>query len=150
MTLPPQPYVVVPRRLRRVTRWAALALLVVMGAVAVGLRTGIDAAYFGVGDQVAMFGLGVVMAGLTLLVGRPRAEADERGVRVRNIVTSYDVPWSQVLGIRFDDGAPWAVLDLPQDEEISLMAVQASDGRAATEALRALRRLHAAATGSAP
>ena len=141
------PLVVVPRKLRRMTRFAAAALVLVMAGVSIGIGTGPDADFVPVSDQLGLFGLGLVMAAAALLVGRPRVEADERSLRVRNILGSYDVDWDLVVGIRFADGAPWATLDLPHDEEIALMAVAASDGRAATQALRDLRALHEAHRG---
>ena len=143
------PLVVVPRKLRRTTRIAAVVLVLVMAAVSVGLGTGSGSEYVGLGDQLGLFGLGLVMAAAVLLVGRPRVEADARSLRVRNVLGSYDVDWDLVVGIRFADGAPRATVDLPQDEEIALMAVAASDGPAATQALLALRALHQAHRGDA-
>ena len=142
------PLVVVPRKLRRMTRFAAAALVLVMAGVSIGIGTGPDADFVPVSDQLGLFGLGLVMAAAALLVGRPRVEADERSLRVRNVLGSYDVDWDLVVGIRFADGAPWATIDLADDEEIALMAVAASDGPSATQALLALRALHEAHRGT--
>jgi hypothetical protein len=52
-----------------------------------------------------------------------------------------------VLSVSFPDGASWARLELPDDEYQAVMAVQAVDRGRAVEAVRALRKLHRAATG---
>jgi hypothetical protein len=50
-----------------------------------------------------------------------------------------------VLSVSFPDGAAWARLELPEDEYISVMAVQAVDREYAVSSVRALRELHKAA-----
>jgi hypothetical protein len=69
--------------------------------------------------------------------------ADLDGVRVQNIFTTKDVPWEVVRAVSFPDGTPWAMLDLADDDQIALLAVQAADGGRAVAAVRALRALHA-------
>lgn len=131
-----------PRRLR-VACWIS-AVAVVAVCVAVGLllhgRTS-GGGTFERGDQTAMIGLGLMIAAGILAFTRPLVEADATGVRVRNVVGSYDLPWQVVLRVRFDDGAPWPVLDLADDETVSVMALQAVDGEYAVRAVQGLRRL---------
>ena len=43
--------------------------------------------------------------------------------------------------VRLDDGAPWAVLELQDDETVQLLGVQANDGDLAIDAVLALRAL---------
>ncbi len=43
----------------------------------------------------------------------------------------------------FPDGSPWAMLELADDDQIAVLAVQAADGGARSHAVRALRALHA-------
>ncbi len=45
----------------------------------------------------------------------------------------------------FPDGASWARLDLPDDEYVSVLAIQAVDGTRAVDAITRVRALHAAA-----
>jgi hypothetical protein len=80
---------------------------------------------------------------------RPRVEADARGIRIRNLVAGYDLPWEVVRAVRFDRGSPWASLELRDDEVVQVMAVQVMDKQYALDAVRALRRLHATACPSA-
>ena len=135
-----------PRRIR-VVCWVSAAVLVVLFAVVATSLTGPTGNGYGTfqrGDQLAMIGLGVLFALGALLFTRPRVEADERGVRVRNVIGSYELPWEVVRGIRFDRGAPWAALELHDDDLLPVVALQAADKQLAVDGVRALRRLHQA------
>ena len=138
--------VVRPRKLLWVCRAAALGLVVVFGVVAVLLpsRQGEGDAAFGVGDQIAFFCIGLLLAWAALQFTRARVVADEAGIRIRNYVGEKALPWQVVAAVRMDDGAPWASLDLHDDDTVALLAVQANDGARAVEAVLALRRLLAA------
>jgi hypothetical protein len=135
-----------PHRIR-VTCWVlAAALLVIFTLVSTALRggTGEGTATFQRGDQLAMIGLGLFGAAGILLFTRPRVEADARGVRVRNVFGSYELPWEVVRAVRFDRGEAWASLELHDDDLVSMVALQAVDRELAVEGVRALRALHAA------
>jgi Bacterial PH domain len=138
-----------PRKARVVCWVAAVAVVAVFALVATGLRgpTGEGRGVFQAGDQIAMVGLGVLGALAILLFTRPRVEADSRGIRVRNVIGSYDLPWGVVRAVRFNRGAPWATLDLEDDDVVAVMAVQAADKKYAVEAVRGLRTLLAAHRG---
>ncbi|MEU1840726.1 PH domain-containing protein [Micromonospora chersina] len=135
-----------PRRVRVVCWASAVTLLVVFSLVATSLTgaTGDGYGSFQRGDQLAMVGLGVFGALGFLLFTRPRVVADVRGVRVRNVIGSYELPWEVIRGVRFDRGAPWASLELHDDDLLPMVALQAADKERAVEAVRALRRLHRA------
>jgi hypothetical protein len=137
-----------PRRVRVVCGISAAVILVVFVAAATTLRgsTGDGFGQFRTGDQLAMIGLGVLIALGMLAFARPRVEADARGVRVRNVVGGYDLPWAVVRAIRFDRHAYYATLELHDDETVSVQALQAADKEHAVAGVRALRVLHAAAT----
>lgn len=134
--------VVRPRRLTRVC-WA-LAVLVVglFSVVAVALGRGSDGdAAFRLPDQVAMVGLGVLVALALLAFTRARVEADAGGIRIRNVLGDRVLPWQVVREVRLDEGASWASLDLHDDDTVALLAVQSNDGDAAVRAVLALRQL---------
>ena len=131
-----------PRKARRVAVAAAVVLVVVFTVVAVLLRRTPTGVYFRFSDQVAMVLLGLLLAGAALLFARPRVRAGADGVEVRNVLTTRMVPWDLVLQVSFPDGAPWARLELPDDEYIAVMAIQAADGRYAVQAMRSLRAVH--------
>ncbi|HEY0484676.1 MAG TPA: PH domain-containing protein [Mycobacteriales bacterium] len=126
-----------------VAAWiSAVAVVVLFSLVGLGLHGQTEGGgAFARGDQAAMVGLGLLMAGGILLFTRPRVWADRRGLRVRNVMGSYDVPWELVRAVRFNDNSPWASLDLQDDDTIALMAIQRSDHTTSLTAVRELRAL---------
>jgi hypothetical protein len=64
-------------------------------------------------------------------------------VEVRATVLTRRVPWSAILAVSFPDGAQFARLDLPDDEYLTIPALQAVDRGHAARGVSALRRLHA-------
>ncbi|PZS39973.1 MAG: hypothetical protein DLM62_05350 [Pseudonocardiales bacterium] len=132
-----------PRKTRRVAVAAAVALVAAFAVVGTLLRRTPTGVYFRLSDQVAMVVLGLLLAGAALLFARPRVRAGADGVEVRNLIGTRTVPWELVLGVSFPDGAPWARLELPDDEYIAVMAIQSTDGPHAVQDIRALRAVHA-------
>jgi hypothetical protein len=134
-----------PQRLRTVCWLSAAAVAAVFVGLALVLRQRDDhGVVFHTGDQLAMAGLGVVLAAGILAFTRPRVEADEHRIRVRNVIGSYDLPWEVVRSVRFDRGSPWVTLDLADDDQVAVMAVQAADKDYALAAVTGLRELWAA------
>ncbi len=136
-----------PIRTTRVAWILAVVVVVVFTAVATTLRgvTGSGRSYFQPGDQAAMIVLGLLTAAGVLMFTRPRMEADLRGIRIRNVIGGYDLPWEVVRSIEFRRGSPWASLELRDDDVVAVMAVQAADKGYAVAAVRSLRALLAAA-----
>lgn len=136
-----------PRRLRVMCWILAPALVLVFTALGLALHgaTGEGVATFQRGDSFAMIGLGVLGAVVILLFTRVKVEADADGVRVRNVLGSYDLPWDVVRAVRFDRGSPWASLELHDDELVPMIALQAVDKDSAVAGVRALRALLEAA-----
>jgi Bacterial PH domain len=121
----------------------AAAFVIATAHIVVGLLLKIESSgvIFQTSDQVAMAGLGLVLAGLVLLFTRPRLRVGAAGLSVRNLAGDRLVPWSDVVGVSFPAGARWARIDLPDDEYIPLMAIQAVDKDRAVEAMDAVRTL---------
>jgi hypothetical protein len=109
------------------------------------LRTASTGVYFRLADQVSMVLLGMFIAGGLLLWARPRVRADAAGIEVRNVLATRRLPWDAVERVAFPDGASWARLDLPDDEYLPVLAIQAVDGRRAVDGITRVRALHAAA-----
>jgi len=125
----------------------AAGVVVLFTVISFGLHgsTGFDnSGRFERGDQTAMIGLGVLIGLGILAFCRPRVSADAAGIRIRNVVGGYDLPWSVVRAVRFDRNSPWAQLDLYDDEQVSIHALQAADKDYAVEGVRTLRALHRA------
>ncbi|WP_342661093.1 Uncharacterized protein Rruber_02109 [Rhodococcus ruber] len=132
-------------RSRKMTRWAIVAAVLLMlghiGAALV-LRAGGDTGVnLRLADQIAIVCVGVVVSGGVLLLTRPRLRAGAAGVAVRNILGEKTFGWDQVRGMSFPQGKPWPRLELPQDEYVPVVAVQARDGEHAVAALTAFREL---------
>jgi hypothetical protein len=126
-------------------------VVAVMVFVAAGLKeTTNTVVTYRTSDQVAMAGLGLVLAAGILFLGRSRVDADADGVRVRNVVVRHELPWQAVRAVRFDRKSAWASLLLENDDEISILAVQAVDKEHAVRAVEGLRALHAAARAKDP
>jgi hypothetical protein len=138
-----------PRRLLLVCRLAGATLLIVFAVIAYLLPRGTAGGQqFGLADQIAFFGIGLILTAVVLQFTRVRVVADEAGLIVRNYVGEKWIPWQVVAGVRMDASSPWASLDLRDDDTIALLAVQANDGLHAAEVVVALRRLLAASRTS--
>lgn len=130
-----------PRKATVIAGIVAVVLLTtftVAGLLMLRTHTG---AYFRLSDQLAMIGIGLFLAAGALWFARPRVRAGEDGVEVRNMVSTRHFAWGDVQGVSFPDGAPWARIELANDEYVPLVAVQAIDGERAVSAMRTLRRI---------
>ncbi|MET0236396.1 MAG: PH domain-containing protein [Kibdelosporangium sp.] len=132
-----------PRKIRYVSTALAVAFVAVFTVVAFLLRSEWTGAYFQVSDQVAMVGIGVLLAVGVLLFSRSRVRADESGIEIRNLLGTKRFEWDQVEHVSFPDGASYARLELPDDEYVTIMAIPAVDGERSVVAMRELRRLKA-------
>ncbi len=121
------------------------AFVIAAAHIAVGflLKIKSSGVVFQTSDQVAFAVLGIIIAGLVLLLARPRLRIGPDGLSVRNLLGNRLVPWSDVVDISFPAGARWARIDLPDDEYIPVMAIQAVDKERAVDAMDTARRLMA-------
>ncbi|GAA4792456.1 PH domain-containing protein [Actinomycetospora chlora] len=132
-----------PVRIRWVASIIAAFLFAFFGAGALLVFVAPSGFIFRAADQVAMVVLGALLAGGALLFTRPRLRAGPGGVEVRATILTRRVPWSEVVAVTFPDGAQFARLDLPDDEYLTISALQAVDRGHAARGVTALRRLHA-------
>ncbi|OBK12282.1 PH domain-containing protein [Mycobacterium asiaticum] len=117
------------------------AFLILAAHIVVGLllKTGSTGVVFQTADQVAMAVLGVVLSGAVLLLTRPRLRVGAAGVSVRNLLGDRLIRWPELVGVSFPAGSRWARVDLPDDEYIPVMAIQAVDKERAVDAMDAVR-----------
>jgi Bacterial PH domain len=120
---------------------AAAVILIAHVTVGVLLKISSTGVVFQTADQVAIALLGAVIAGIVLLFARPRLRVGSAGVAVRNTFGYKLIPWADVVGVTFPAGARWARVDLPDDEYIPVMAIQAVDKDRAVEAMDDVRAL---------
>src|SRR3954468_13229220 len=135
----------VPRRLRLACAVVAAAVVVVVGIAALVLKSSSTGVVrFHTSDQVAVFALGLAVAAGILALGRSRVDADADGLRVRNVLSSRELPWSVVRAVRFDRKRAWATIVLDNGDEVALLALMAVDRERAVAAVEGLRALLAA------
>jgi Bacterial PH domain len=120
---------------------AAALILAIHIAVGALLKISSTGVIFQTADQVAIALLGAVIAGLVLLFARPRLRIGASGVAVRNLLGYKLIPWSDVMGVSFPRGARWARVDLPDDEYVPVLAIQAVDKNRAVDAMERVRDL---------
>lgn len=124
--------------------WAAAAVIVVTHITfGILLKVGSSGVIFRTADQVAFALLGVVLAGVTLLLTRPRLRIGPAGLSVRNVLSDRLVAWDDVVGVSFPPGARWARVELADDEYVPVLAIQAVDKTRAIEAMDTVRALGA-------
>lgn len=136
------PFVTRPRRIRFVAGPIAATLVAAFVVIALLLKKSSTGVSFQTSDQVAMAGIGLLLALAVLWSTWPRVRADTEGIEVRNMLGARRFPWSTVRRVSFPDGARWARLELPGDEYVPILAIQAIDHDRAIAAMRELRRLH--------
>lgn len=137
-----------PRRIRWIAIPAALAVTVLFAAISFTLHGSggfEDKGTFQRGDQTAMIILGVLIGLGILAFCRPKVTADAEHIKIRNVVGGYNLPWSAVRAVRFDRKSPVASLELDDNEQVAMHALQAVDKDYAVDAVRQLRALHSAA-----
>ncbi|SEH81721.1 PH domain-containing protein [Mycolicibacterium rutilum] len=115
-----------------------LAAHITVGALLKIASTGV---IFQTADQIAIALLGVVIACVVLLFARPRLRVGPSGLSVRNLVNDKLIPWADVVDVSFPRGARWARVDLPDDEYVPVLAIQAVDKGRAVAAMDRVREL---------
>jgi hypothetical protein len=128
----------------------AVAVVVAMVVAALALTSSDGVVNYRTSDQYGMAVLGLLLGAGIVWLGRSRVDADAEGIRFRNVALTHHLPWQAVRAVRFDRKSAWASLLLENDDEVSLLAVQAVDGERAVSAVEGLRRLHAAARAKDP
>ncbi|WP_102141031.1 PH domain-containing protein [Mycobacterium hubeiense] len=120
---------------------AAVIIVAIHVTVGLLLKVRSSGVIFQTADQVAIALLGVIIAGFVLLFARPRLRVGPAGVAVRNLFGYKLIPWPDVVDVSFPVGARWARVDLPDDEYIPVMAIQAVDKVRAVDAMDRVREL---------
>lgn len=134
--------VVLRPRLTPLVAYVAAAIVATSGiVVGVLLKVRYTGAIIQTADQVSMGLLGVILAAAILLLATPRVRVGPAGIGVRNILIERVVPWSDVVGVSFPQGARWARVDLADYEYVPVLAIQAIDSERAVASMDTLRTL---------
>lgn len=132
-----------PRRSVLIARVIAAVLAVFFIVGGILMRTGSTGVNFRVADQIAVIGVGLVLAGCVLLLTRPRVRVGPQGVVVRNIFGDNEFQWKDIRGVSFLDKKAWARLELVGDEYVPMLAFRANDGLYVADAMDRFRELGA-------
>lgn len=116
----------VPRRGRPVAYGLAVVQFVLLAAI--GLLVPGGEGGFGIADRLLMVATGALIAFILWRLGRVRAEVDQEGLVVRNLIYTTRRAWPEIVSVQFGGGAPWVVLDLADGDNLTVMAIQRSDG----------------------
>jgi hypothetical protein len=131
--------VVRPRRTPYVAFVAAFVVATAGIVVGLLLKIRYTGAVLQTADQVAMGGLGIILAAAILLLATPRLRIGPAGLGVRNVLLERVIPWRDVVGVSFPQGSRWARVDLADYEYTAVLAIQSVDGERAVESMDALR-----------
>lgn len=122
--------------------YGVAALIMAAGlTVAVLLKNRSTGPVLRTADQFAMAGLAAVLAGVVLLLIRPRLRVGATGLAVRNVLGYRLIPWDEVVDVSFPPGKRWARVDLPFNEYVPVLAIQSFDGDRAVAAMDTVREL---------
>ena len=132
-----------PVAARRVS-WV-LGVATAAGALAVMIGLPASGVPFRIGDQVGIAVLAALICWGLARQGGVRAQPEERGLVVRNLVHTREVEWAEIVAVSFGAGQPWASVDLADGDTLAVMAIQRADGdrgRAEARRLATLVALH--------
>jgi hypothetical protein len=133
-----------PIVMSRIGYLSAAFVFVVFLVTAIVMPHANAGAHFGPEDQAATAVLGVILAGLCLMLTRPRLRADREAVRMRSFLGGWrTVPWELIVAVEFPSKVRFARIVLPGEETLALYAVQRLDRDQAVDVMRRLRALFA-------
>ncbi|MFD8489185.1 MULTISPECIES: PH domain-containing protein [unclassified Streptomyces] len=143
--LPALPVTFRPGRTRAVL--IVLAVVTFVTVTALGLLLG----GLGPGERLSFVLTALLLAGVLLLLARPRVVADETGVTVVNLTARRDLAWPEILRVNLRQGDPWVFLDLSDGTSLPALGIQPGIARQRALAdARALRDLVEARSGALP
>jgi hypothetical protein len=145
-------YVARPRRVRIIAIVSSLALCI-LAAIGWLLLPAEVRALFPLSHRLGLLGILAFPIGVMAVLASSYVRADGSGLRIRNALRVYAMPWERVHKIILRPGDPWAQLLLkPADgrpfeadldaEKRQLMGIQTVDGPLAVAAVKELRVRH--------
>jgi hypothetical protein len=129
------------------------AVLVVIAAVTLVTISGVGLllAGLGPGERLSFVLTACVLAGVLLLLARPKVVADDSGVTVVNLTNKRRLEWPEILRVNLRPGDPWVFLDLSDGTSLPALGIQPGIARQRAIAdARALRALAEARSGTGP
>lgn len=145
-------YVARPRRVRIIAIVSSVALCI-LAAIGWLLLPAEVRALFPLSHRLGLLGILAFPIAVMAVLASSYVRADRSGLRIRNALRVYAMPWERVHKIILRPGDPWAQLLLkPADgrpfeadldaEKRQLMGIQTVDGPLAVAAVKELRVRH--------
>ena len=124
--------------------WAcAAAVLIVFVVIALVMKHHTAGAHFLGNDQIGTLVVGIVLAGLFVMLTRPRLRADADGFHLRGFLGGWrHIPWNLIVRIDFPGKVRFARVVLPAEETLAIYAVSRFDAKQAVVTMASLRELH--------
>lgn len=143
--MPDLPVTFRPTRTRAVMLTAAVAIFVVVTAVGLMLKP------LGPGERAGFVLTAALLAGVLLVLARPRVVAEESGVTVVNLTTKRRLEWAEIVSVNLRPGDPWVFLNLSDGTSLPALGIQPGIARQRAVAdARALRALVDARSAAGP
>ncbi|MGL5828074.1 MAG: PH domain-containing protein, partial [Angustibacter sp.] len=134
-------------------RWMALGLalcsMALFGLLAIIVPLA-GARSWGLVDSLLLAGFGGLVAAAMLRFAGVQARPDASGLRVKNLLISPTIAWSDIDRVRFGASDPWVVLELNDGTHCPVMGIQRADGAGAQAAAARLQALVLAAKDIRP
>jgi hypothetical protein len=124
---------------------AVLSLLIFTGAALSMRRVDSVVGGWGALDGLMLVASGIAVAVLLWRYASIRAVPSARGLVIRNLITTRELEWPQIIRVQFGGGAPWVSVDLDDTDTVAVMAIQKADGdvgQAEAARLSALVQVH--------
>ena len=118
----------VPRRGRAMAIISGVIATVLAGVIALLLPGPEVGGKWGPMDKLMVWSLGLAIAALMVRYALIKAWPQEDGLRVRNLILTQTLPWSEIEDVRFGGGEPWVMIEMAEGESVSVMAIQRADG----------------------
>ncbi|MGV1086445.1 MAG: PH domain-containing protein [Mycobacterium sp.] len=137
--------VIRPRLMPLLAVIGAVLMIVIGVAVAMASKGRSTGPELRTADQWALLVLALVLAGVILLLTRPRLRIGAAGLGVRNLLEERVIPWDDVVGISFPKR--WARVELAGYEYFPVVAIQSIDRERAVVAMDTVREMMGRYTG---
>lgn len=113
-------------------KWARIVASILLVTVVAGaiiliwgmVRTGTEQPNYTMAIVVLTLAASIFLTMQIRVVARP----GRNGLYVRNLIKHYEIPWEEIISVRFSADRPWAQLDVLYGDPVNVMAVQSADG----------------------
>ncbi|MFD4612088.1 PH domain-containing protein [Streptomyces sp. NPDC058440] len=133
--LPALPVTFRPGRTRAVLLTAGAVIFVVITTVGLLLEQ------LSPGERVSFAFTGALLAGVLVLLARPKVVAEDSGVTVVNIAGRRRLEWAEIIQVNLRPGDPWVFLNLSDGTSLAALGIQ--PGIAKQQAIADARALRA-------